>query len=210
MNKTIYNAKNMLIKQKKIYVFLITLILIGIISGIVFIFFLNKADKTTVISNVETFFNQVKIKGGINYSKSILNTTLSNIIYILLLWLLGISVIGFPIIIGILFIKSFILGFSISSIILTYGFKGVLYAFLYVFPHHIIFIIIILLLSFYSLSFCYKLFNHLFLKKFISFRNSMNKYIKILIICLVSSLVLSAYEVFISTYFIKLFTLLIK
>lgn len=210
MNKTFITTKNALLKQKKFYIFLITLILIGIISGIVFVFFLNKVDKTTVVSNVKTFFNQVNIKNGINYSKSLLNTISNNFLYILLIWLLGISVIGFPIIIGIIFIKSFIFGFSISSIILTYKFKGILYAFLYIFPHQIISVVIFLLLSFYSLSFCYKLFSHLFLKKFISFRTSMNKYIKILIVSLVTSLILSLYEVFLSTYFIKLFTTLIK
>ena len=34
---------------------------------------------------------------GINYGKSLLNTLVNNIGYVLLIWLLGISIIGLPI-----------------------------------------------------------------------------------------------------------------
>lgn len=210
MDKRIYQAKNHIIRQKKFYVFLITLMIIGFISGALFTFFIKESDKSDIINEVTTFFNLIKSSTGINYSKSLINTLGINILYIFLIWILGISVIGFPIIIGILFIKSFIVGFSFSSIILTYKLKGLLGAFLYVFPHQIINLTLYLLLGFYSLSFCYKLFSHLFLKQTINFRYGINKYIKILLFCIGTSILLSLYEVFISTYLMKLFTILIK
>lgn len=210
MNKKIYAAKKSIIMQKKFYLFLITLMTTGIIAGIIFIFFLNKNDKSNVTQEVQNFFNLVKVSEGVNYSKSLLNTLLINIGYVLLIWLLGISVIGFPIILAILFMKSFIFGFSVSSIISTYGFKGILAAILYNFPHNIILMLLYLLLGFYSLSFCYKLFCHLFLKKSINFSSGMNKYLKILVISIIVTILISLYEVFLSIYFIKLFTMLIK
>lgn len=210
MNKKIYAAKNSILNQKKFYVFLITIMLVGIISGIIFVFFLNNNDKTEVTKEITSFFNLVKTSDGINYSKSLTNSLLVNISYIILIWLLGISIIGFPLILGILFLKSFIFGFSISSIIATYGFKGTLGAFLYVFPHQIIILILYLLLSFYALSFCYKLFSHLFLKKTVNFKTGMNKYLKILAIGIVVSILITFYEVFLSTYFMKLFTMFLK
>lgn len=210
MNRKLNVAKNEYLKQKKFYVFLLTFILVGIISGIIFIFFINESDKINVINEIKSFFNLVKTSDGINYSKSLVNSLLVNIGYVVLIWLLGISIIGLPLIIIILFMKSFIFGFSISSIITCYGFKGVLGAFLYTFPHQVIVLIIYLLLSFYSMAFCFKLFSYLFLKKNINFRSAMKKYVKILIISLVIVICVSFYEVFLSTYFIKLFTLLLK
>lgn len=210
MNKKIYAAKKSIIMQKKFYLFLITLMTTGFIAGIIFIFFLNKNDKSIVAQEVQNFFNLVKVSEGINYSKSLLNTLLINIGYVLLIWLLGISIIGFPIILAMLFMKSFIFGFSISSIISAYGFKGILAAILYNFPHNIILMFLYLLLGFYSLSFCYKLFCHLFLKKCINFSSGMSKYLKILVISIIVTVLVSLYEVFLSTYFIKLFTTLIK
>lgn len=210
MNKKLYAAKNSILSQKKFYVFLITIMLVGIVSGIIFVFFLNETDKTEVTKEITTFFNLVKTSDGINYSKSLINSLLVNISYVILIWLLGISVIGFPFILGILFIKSFIFGFSISSIIATYGVKGILGAFLYVFPHQIIVLILYLLLGFYSLSFCYKLFSHLFLKKTVNFKRGMNKYLKILGISIIVSIFITFYEVFLSTYFMKFFTIMLK
>ena len=48
MNKKLYAAKNSILNQKKFYVFLITILVVGIIAGIIFIFFLNETDKTQV------------------------------------------------------------------------------------------------------------------------------------------------------------------
>ena len=210
MNKRIYQAKNHIIRQKKFYIFLIGLVLVGFISGALFIFFLNEADKKDIINEISAFFHLIKTSIGINYTKSLFNTLGINILYVLLIWILGISIIGFPIILGILFFKSFIVGFSFSSIILTYGIKGLLGSFLYTFPHQIIILVIYLLLGFYSLGFCYKLFRHIFFKQTINFKYAINRYTRILLICIISTIVLSLYEVFISTYLMKLFTLLIK
>ena len=210
MNNKIYNARYALIRQKNFYAVLITIMLLSFISGVVLIFFIDKTNKNNVIKNVTLFFNNIKFSNGINYSNSFFNTTVSNLGYAILIWILGISLIGFPIIILILIFKSFILGFSISSIIATYGFKGLLGSFLYVFPHQIILIIIYMLLCFYSLTFCYRLFSNLFLKKDINLKLMMNKYIKVFWFSLCSVFIVSLYEVFLSTYFIKFFTLFIK
>lgn len=210
MNNKLYAAKNSIIKQKKLYRIIITLMIFGIISGILFIFFISKESKTKALVSIKNFFDLMNTSTGINYGKSLLNTLVNNIGYVLLIWLLGISIIGLPITIILAFMKSFIVGFSISSIISCYKAKGILGAFLYVFPHQIIILYIYLLLSFYSISFSIKLFKSLFLKQTINFRVVMQKYIKILLISLIGIIIVSLYEVFISTYFIKLFTMLLK
>lgn len=210
MNNKLYAAKNSIIKQKKLYRIIITLMIFGIISGILFIFFISKESKTKALVSIKNFFDLMNTSTGVNYGKSLLNTLVNNIGYVLLIWLLGISIIGLPITIVLAFMKSFIVGFSISSIISCYKAKGILGAFLYVFPHQIIILFIYLLLSFYSISFSIKLFKSLFLKQTINFRVVMQKYIKILLISLIGIIVVSLYEVFISTYFIKLFTMLLK
>lgn len=210
MNNKLYAAKNSIIKQKKLYRIIIRLMIFGIISGILFIFFISKESKTKALVSIKNFFDLMNTSTGINYGKSLLNTLVNNIGYVLLIWLLGISIIGLPITIVLAFMKSFIVGFSISSIISCYKAKGILGAFLYVFPHQIIILFIYLLLSFYSISFSIKLFKSLFLKQTINFRVVMQKYIKILLISLIGIIIVSLYEVFISTYFIKLFTMLLK
>lgn len=209
MKFNIKKTKNNILKQKKLYLFLIGLMVTGLIAGILFWFVISKEDKLLVTKNLTDFFSCIKEGDSINYGASLLNSVVTSLIYVVLIWLLGISIIGLPIILVMMAIKSFIVGFSIVSIISSYGLKGIVGAFVYVFPHQIVFLLLLILLGFYASAFCIKLFKYLFLKQMINFKEAMRKYLKILGISCLSVLVISLFETFISTYFIKLFTLLI-
>lgn len=212
MNKMKFNikkTKNSILKQKKLYLFLIGLMVTGLIAGILFWFVISKEDKLLVTKNLTNFFSCIKEGNSINYGASLLNSVVTSLIYVILIWLLGISIIGLPIILVMMATKSFIVGFSIAGIISSYGLKGIVGALVYVFPHQIVFLLLLILLGFYASAFCIKLFKYLFLKQMINFKEAMRKYLKILGISCLSVLVISLFETFISTYFIKLFTLLI-
>lgn len=209
VNLNVKRVKNSINRQKKLYFFLIGLIVVATILGILFWFIINKEDKLLVNKELTSFFINIKDSNNINYLSSFFNSVITNLLYIGLIWLLGISIIGLPIIITLVILKGFIVGFSIVSIIATYGFKGILGALSYVFPHQIIFLLLLVLLGFYSISFCIKLFKYLFLKQNINFKNAMRRYLKILLISSITAVVISLFETFIATYFIKLFTLLI-
>lgn len=212
MNKMKFNikkTKNSILKQKKLYLFLIGLMVTGLIAGILFWFVISKEDKLLVTKNLTNFFSCIKEGNSINYGASLLNSVVTSLIYVILIWLLGISIIGLPIILVMMATKSFIVGFSIAGIISSYGLKGIVGALVYVFPHQIVFLLLLILLGFYASAFCIKLFKYLFLKQMINFKETMRKYLKILGISCLSVLVISLFETFISTYFIKLFTLLI-
>ncbi len=209
MNLGIKRAKNHIIRQKKVYSLFILLVLISILAGALFLFALSKNDTMIVKEELSTFFNNIKMGNNINYVGSLINSIVTNLGYLLLIWLLGISIIGFPFILILIFIKGFILGFSISSIIATYGVKGILGAFLYICPHQLIFMVLLILIGFYACSFCIKLFKYLFLKQNINFKIAMHKYLKILFFAFVVAILLSLFETFISTYLIRLFTMII-
>lgn len=189
-------------KQKKIYLFFISIILISVVFGFFFYFIISDSNKELVINIQKDFFSNLN---NIKYLGSFISSVLSNFIYIFLIFILGLSVVGILFILGILVFKSFILGFSISSLIGTFGFKGIILSFLYLFPHQVFFLIVLLLMSYYGCSFSIKLFKHIFKRSIINFRMLKEKYIKILLICLGSSLVCSMYEVFIMPYFLKMF-----
>lgn len=202
-------AGDVVIKNKKMYLFLLGITIIGIISGMIFISIISKNDKILVINKLTTFFTNIKNNTNISYIDALINSVIANISYIAIVWLLGISIVGSIGVIFLLYLKGFVLGFSISSIISVYKFKGILGTFVYIFPHQLIGIILSILLSFYSINFSIKLFRYLFLKHDINFKLIMHKYIKILLIILGCFIILSLFEVFISPFFIKLFTKLI-
>ena len=128
-------------RNKKLLVFLSVLGIIGIAAGSIFNIMLNETDKSLVSSYITNFFDNIANNTLDNVS-ALKNGFINEISYVLIIWLLGISVIGIPIILFMYFSKFFILGFSISSIISNYGFKGCLLTFGYIFPHKIISIIV--------------------------------------------------------------------
>lgn len=202
--KIINQAKKSINNQKKKYLFLSIIILVGIISGILFIFFISKEDKSSINNELSTFFSNIKTN-KLNYLNSLSNSVASNILYLLGLWVLGISIIGIPIIIFILFLKSFIFGFSFSAIISNYGLKGIPISLAYQLPHNIINLIVLLLLSFYAINFSIKLYKVLFIKQNINLNICFKRYNKILLICIITITISSIFEVFVAPYLIKLF-----
>lgn len=204
MNKAITKSMKNIATQKKKYLFLIVITLIGILSGIIFIFFISNADKLLIKDELNTFLLNIK-NNNLDYYSSFFQSFSSNFIYLIIIWLLGISIIGIPIIIFLLFFKGFIFGFGISSVISNFGLKGIGLSLGYQSPHLLIMLLIFLLISFYAINFSVKLFRILFLKDNINLSPYFKKYIQILIISLVFSLICSIMETFLSPILINLF-----
>lgn len=205
--KKIKRYKDNLYKQKKRYLFLISIVLIGIVLGMIYFMYLSKSNKALVFDHLNDFFLTIK-QNEIDYNSSLFNGLCSNLCMCLLIWILGISIVGIPFILAFLFYKAFVIGLSICSIISCYGFKGILGAILYVFPHKFLFLIVDVLLVFYAISFSIKLIKYLFFKVNINFKDVFRKYVKILIITMIANFVFSIYECYIVTFILRLFIFL--
>jgi len=190
-------------EQKQKYVFLLTLILIGVLSGIMFILFVSKADKQLIKEHLTLTFDTIKAH-RVNYSSTLLNNCVKNVLSLMFIYISGISIIGIPLILLFLFFKGFIVGFSISSIVSIYHFKGVFISMLYLVPGDMLMLVIWILMGFYSISFSIKLFRYLFLKENISLNIYFKKLNKILLISFISILVISIIQTFLEPLIIDL------
>lgn len=209
MKKYIDKLKNKIKINKNLFVFLLVLVIVGLAAGAVFSSILSSNDKNMVGEYLNNFFINVK-NNQLNYNVSLINTLFFNLGFSLIIWLLGISVIGFIFILVFLFIKAFMLGFSIGSIILNFRFKGVLLALGYIIPHQVINILIYILISSYALIVSYRLISSFKGKKTFDFKSIMNQYFYILTFSLIILLFTSLYEVYIVPKIMKLFVILIK
>lgn len=194
---------NKLEEQKKIYIFLIIVMTIGMILGIIYAVILNKSDHNLVTTSLNSFFTSIK-NNDIDYKSALINSLIGNISFVTFIFLLGISIIGIPLIIMSLAISSFIFGFSLSSIIYTYHLNGILRTITYLFPHQIITLLMSLFLGFYALYFGIKLFKYLFRGVDINLRSSMKRYLQVYITVLIFFIGCSFLEVFLSPALIKL------
>lgn len=202
-NKVKTKVNNKLKEQKRLYLFLIIIMILGLIAGIVYALIINKSDHNLVAESLNSFFLRVK-ESNIDYKSGIINSLIGNIFYVFFIFLLGISILGIPIIILCLFFKAFIFSFSITSIIYTYHLSGILKAITYVFPHQIITLLMALFLGFYAVYFGIKLFKYLFRRQEINLRSSMKRYLQVFTIVLLINIFCSFIEVFLAPSLIKL------
>ena len=205
MRKIFNKIKKNLYINKSLFVFLIVFVIIGLLSGSIYALILNEGDKKMVFDYLNTFFENIKTK-NINYDITSFNTIIFTLGLAIVIWLLGISVIGFFIIFFLLFLKSFILGFSVSSIILSFNLKGILIALAYVFPHLIINILIFVLLSGYGLIISFKIIRSFFKNQSLNFKSIFSRYCFVLIFSIFFLSITSLYEIYITP---KLLSLLV-
>ena len=203
LKKVKTKVTNKLAEQKKIYIFLIVVMSIGLLLGIIYAVILNKSDHALVTTSLDSFFTSIK-NNDIDYKSALINSLIGNISFVTFIFLLGISIIGIPLIIFSLASASFIFGFSLSSIIYTYHFNGILKAITYLFPHQLITLLMSLFLGFYALYFGIKLFKYLFRGIDINLRSSMKRYLQVYVTVLLIFITCSFIEVFLSPTLIKL------
>ena len=196
-------------KNKYKYLFLITIIILGFLSGIVLANILSYNDKKEVGEIVETYFLNLKNNESINYIGNFLNNLGVNFFYLLLLFIFGISIIGIVLNPFILYFKSLITGFSVGIIISLYSFKGILGGILCVYPTQLLNLLIYMLVSFYGINLSIRLFKVLFLRKNINNNEFMKKYFQVLLFSSIVLLISTLYETFLADFVMKFFTLFI-
>jgi len=209
MKQKMDKLKSKIKTNKKFTIFLLVLVLIGVITGAFFITILSSSDKTLVKEYLNNYINVIKVE-KIDYISLLINNALNSTLLALTIWLLGISIIGIPIMLFLFFCKAFTLGFSIGTLFFTYNWKGIIMALVYVFPHQIIAILSYTILMIYALSVSLKMIEATFKKKTIDFKTIMGKYSVVLGIVLVSLLLCTLYETLAMPNIMKMITQIIK
>ena len=122
-------------KERILLTFIIILFILGLVFGSLFINFVSNDDKTMLINQVTSYFNNIsKLNDSVFGINVVLPEILNNSLQLLLIFILGISMIGLFAVIIIIFFKGFTLGVTLGTILLKYKLKGVLASVLYVAP----------------------------------------------------------------------------
>jgi len=189
--------------DKRYVLFCLILVILGIVCGSLFIVILNSSDKSLVIEYIETFIDTIK-NNNFNYIDTLKNTLIINYLIIIIISILGFTYFLAPLNILILFYKSFVIGFSLSSFMLVYKIKGLLLSIIYIFPHLIINILLFSLLIAFTLKLSIKMINSIIKKKDVNMRVYFNKYLYTGLFIFIVLTISSLYESFVSPYLLKL------
>jgi len=207
MNKKLNSGLAIILPNKKINLFVLFIITLGIISGTIFLLALNDTDKELVVSQITTFMTNIS-SNNINNFNAFKNSITENLIFIILIWIFGMSIIGIIFNIFAIYLKGFTIGFTLASFFYIYNYKGLLAGLIYIFPSSIINLIVTLLVGVYSIILTIYLWKIIFLK---DRSNNISKFLKKYLLILLISIALISISSLCESYLVPaLLKLIIK
>ena len=103
------------------YAIVSILFLIGLILGVIFINNANETQITQITEYLNNFSNSLKTNYKIDNMELIKNSIKDNVILKIIMWFAGSTIIGLPIVFGIVSFRGFCMGYTISAITYTIG-----------------------------------------------------------------------------------------
>lgn len=193
--------KEHVFNNKKEYLIVSLLFIIGIFLGVLFVNHVQEAQKLEITTYLSTFMDKMKNAENLNHMELLKNSMGQNIMLAIVLWFFGTTVIGLPVVFGLVLYRGFCLGYTIAVCITIMGLpQGILLVLILLLLQNILFIPAILALAVSG----FKLY-----KSIIKDRNKENVKIEVVrhtIFSLIMLLVLmlsSVIEIFLSTNILK-------
>lgn len=116
--------------NKKEYTIVILLFIIGIFLGVFFVNNMQESPKEEIQTYINNFIEKMKNLQNIDNATLLKNSIIQNIIFAILIWFFGTTVIGLPIVFGLVLYRGFCLGYTVSSFITILGIgKGITFIF---------------------------------------------------------------------------------
>ncbi|WP_442594684.1 stage II sporulation protein M [Neobacillus sp. D3-1R] len=168
MKKKMYQnvAANYLRENSSMYLFVIVLFMMGVIFGAVIVNSLSFAQKEDLFYYLNQFFGQMSSGKLAEASDLFRQSFFHNLKFIGLMWLLGISIIGLPVILILLFMKGMVVGFTVGFLVNQMGWDGFFLAFVSVLPQNFIIIPVFIVTTSVAVMFSLKMIQRQFLKKY--------------------------------------------
>lgn len=152
-------------EHASLYVFVIVLFLMGVIFGAIVVNSLGFSQKQDLYYYLAQFFGQVSKDNVASAHDMFRQSYMHNVKYMVLMWVLGISVIGLPVILVLLFLKGIVVGFTVGFLVNQMGWKGFLLSFVSVMPQNLLVIPLMIVMGVMSISFSLRMVRNQFMKR---------------------------------------------
>ncbi len=197
--------KEHVMNNKKEYMMVSLLFIIGIFLGVLFVNNVQDSPKLEITTYLNRFIEEMKNSESLNHMELLKSSIGQNILLAVILWFFGTTVIGIPVVFGLVLYRGFCLGYTIAVCVTVVGLpQGIWFVMILLLLQNLLFIPAVLALAVSG----FKLY-----KSIIKDRNKENVKIEVVrhtIFSFIMLLVLvlsSVIEIFLST---NLFKVLVK
>ncbi|MDF2922051.1 MAG: spoIIM [Paenibacillaceae bacterium] len=122
------------------YLFIFVLFATGIVFGAVMVNALTLEQKQELSRHLSGFIVTIDQGGGFDPTVSFQQSLMLHLKWIALIWALGLSIIGLPLVFALDFLKGVLVGFSAGYMISEYSWQGMVFALASVLPQNLIII----------------------------------------------------------------------
>ena len=150
-NEIFLAIKEDIINHSKSYFIILIIFTVGIFLGVMFIN--QTVDKTEIQNYINTYIDETKSLQEGDYFGELQKDIKNNIGLVILLWFAGTTIIGIPIVLGVILFRGFCLGYTIASCVFVLGkIKGITFVMTTIFLQNIIFIPALMILGVSSIK----------------------------------------------------------
>ncbi|MGI6567216.1 MAG: stage II sporulation protein M [Firmicutes bacterium] len=136
------------------YMFVFVVFIMGTISGAFAVKALSTQQRDDLGGYIHTLFEAAPAANAVGSAAAIRQAFLQNIAKTVgLMWLLGLSVLGAPLVLALLFLRGFVLGFTVGFMVEEMVLKGIAMAVVSVVPHNLLVVPALILAGGAALSF---------------------------------------------------------
>ncbi|MDF2854501.1 MAG: stage sporulation protein [Neobacillus sp.] len=153
-------------EHSSIFLFIVILFLMGVIFGAIVVNSMSITQKEDLFYYLSQFFSQISNGKVAENHDQFTQSFLHNSKYIGVIWVLGISIIGLPVILILLFIKGMVVGFTVGFLVSQMKWNGFLLAFVSIMPQNLIIIPVFIIMAALSVIFSLRMIKRQFLKKY--------------------------------------------
>ncbi|AFS78413.1 stage II sporolation protein M [Gottschalkia acidurici 9a] len=154
--KLLHNFKKHVKDNVLLYFALIIVFMIGISSGAITINMLKGTQKEELIKFLDSFFKVIN-ENDVDNILLVKQSFKNNLQTLIMIWFLGITVIGIPLVAGVVLLRGFVVGFTVGFLVKELGLKGFLFSILSILPQNIFLIPWIIASSVVSIGFSIKI-----------------------------------------------------
>lgn len=148
-----------------LYLFVSVIFITGVIFGAVMVNALSLEQKQEIMRYLGNFFSSVDQGGFMETNASFQQSFAMHIKWILIIWILGMSVIGLPLILVLDFLKGVLIGFTVGYLVGQLSWKGLLFALVSVAPQNLVIIPALLICSVTAMAFSIHMVKHRFMTR---------------------------------------------
>lgn len=186
------------------YLFILVLFLVGLIFGAIIVVSMHFTQKQDLLFYLNQYFFRIDEQQILNNFELFKSALISHGQYLIIFFLLGLSIIGLPIIWVTIFVKGTFIGFSVGFFVYQYGFRGLLFISAAILPQNLIIIPVYLFGGTIAMIFSGQLLKKLSGRRFIRFTmEPVVQYLLVFVILFGFCLLAALIEGYFTSYFLS-------